>query len=91
MPTFQEHLAEQMKDPEFKEAWDELQPRSNFGMEVLRTRLAQNLEYEELAEKAGVRPYIIERIENARGEVKLSDAQKVAKALGKKLKITLEF
>jgi ribosome-binding protein aMBF1 (putative translation factor) len=91
MPTFEEHLAEQMKDPEFAEAWEELRPRSDFGLEVLKERIAQNLEIENLAEKAGVKPYIINRIENAEGEVKLSDAQKVAKALGKKLKVILEF
>jgi len=51
----------------------------------------QNLEVKDLAEKAGVKPYVINRIENAEGEVKLSDAQKVVKALGKKLKVTLEF
>jgi ribosome-binding protein aMBF1 (putative translation factor) len=88
--NFQEHLKKQLEDPEFRETWEELQPRANLGKDVLRERINQRLEYEELAEKAGVKPYIVERIECAKGEVKLSDAQKVAKALGKKLKIILD-
>jgi len=54
MTTFDEYLAEKMKRPDFKAAWDKLQPASELKTKVVIYMYTFGLNKRQLAKEAGV-------------------------------------
>jgi len=76
-------------DPEFAKGFDEGYRDFKIGVVLRQAREDAGLTQEELAERVGTQKTAISRIENHAEDIKLSTIQKVAKALGKSLEISL--
>jgi HTH-type transcriptional regulator/antitoxin HipB len=76
-------------DPEFAKGFDEGYRDFKIGVILRQAREEAGLTQEELADRVGTRKTAISRIENHAEDIKLSTIQKVAKALGKNLEISL--
>lgn len=87
--TFDEYLKEQMKDPEFKKAYDDLEPEYDIIESLITSRKYRHLTQHELAEITGINQASISRIENGTGNPSIGTLKKLAKGLDMKLKISL--
>ena len=52
--TFDEYKKEQLKDPEFAKAYDEIQPEMNIIRAIIQEGISQNLTQHELSERTGI-------------------------------------
>ncbi|MBA3061235.1 MAG: helix-turn-helix transcriptional regulator [Nitrospirae bacterium] len=89
--TVQEHIAEQMKYPEFKKAWHDLDSESELLESLLKAREKAGLTQEELAEKIGTKQPALSRLE--RGGFKKASVEtlrKIADVLDARLVIKLQ-
>lgn len=89
MRTFQESLAEQMKDPEFRAEWDALEPEFQIIRAIIEGREEKDLTQRQLAEATGITQADISRLENGTANPSLRTLKRLAAGLGKTLK--LEF
>jgi len=76
-------------DPDFAGRFDEGYREFKIGVILRQAREEAGLTQEELADRVGTQKTAISRIENHAEDIKLSTIQKVAKALGKSLEISL--
>ena len=82
---FEEWEAEQMQNPEFRAAAEELEP----AYQVTRLRILRGLTQEQLAELVGTKQPSIARLESGRSEPKLSFLRRVVEALGGRLEVRI--
>lgn len=54
MSEFQELLQEQLKDPDLKKEWDDIQPEMDVIRAMIDARIEQNLTQKELASGLGM-------------------------------------
>lgn len=87
--TFQDHLKEQLKDPEFKKEWQKTEVKYQLACKIIETRLTQKLSQRQLAKKAHTTQTVISRVESMSVNPSISLLQRIATALGKKLTIGL--
>ncbi len=83
-------IEEQLKDPEFAEAWADTELEDQIKRSLIQARIDAGLTQKDLAEKSGVRQSNISRIENGSAVPTLQTLRAIAKGTGKKLKITFE-
>lgn len=81
--TFEGYLAEALRDPEFREAWEASKPT----YQVARLRILRGLTQAELARRVGTQQPSIARLESGRSEPTLPFLRQVAKALGAHLEV----
>ncbi len=89
--TLEEHIAENMKDPAFKEAWHDLDPEFELLESFIKAREKAGITQAELARKIGTKQPALSRLE--RGAFKkttVETLQKIADALDMKLVIKLQ-
>ena len=89
MSEFQELLQEQLKDPDFKKEWDDIQPEMDVIRAMIDARIEQNLTQKELAARTGIDQADISKLENGTRNPSLKLLKKLASGLGMQLK--LEF
>jgi len=82
---FEEWEAEQMEDPEFRAAAQDLEP----AYQIARLRILRGLTQEQLAELVGTRQPSIARLESGRSEPRLSFLRRVAEALDAQLEVRI--
>lgn len=87
MSDFQKYLESQMKDPDFKAAYEAQQPEFEAVRAVISARLTCNMTQKELAERSGLRQSNISRIENGSASPTVDTLSRIAAGLGKRLKI----
>lgn len=87
MSEFRDLLNEQLKDPEFKKEWDDIQPEMDVIRAIIDNRIAQNLTQKELAERTGINQADISKIENGTGNPSLKMLKRLAAGMGMALKI----
>jgi transcriptional regulator with XRE-family HTH domain len=78
-------LREQLQDPEFRRAYEELEP----AYQIARARIARGLTQTQLAERAGTSQSSIARLESGKGAPSLSYLTRVAHALGLRVEVRL--
>lgn len=88
MTTFDEFLAKQMKDPEFKKEYDALEPEFEIIQAMIDARKNSGMTQKELADKTGIAQSDISKIENGNGNPSIRTLQRLAKGMGKKLHIS---
>ncbi|MEW6214678.1 MAG: helix-turn-helix domain-containing protein [Nitrospirota bacterium] len=89
--TLEEHIAEQMKDHEFKKAWHDLDPEFELLESMIKAREKSGLTQAELAKKMGTKQPALSRLE--RGgfrKATVETLKKIADALDARLVIKLE-
>ena len=87
MSTWKEHKQELLKNPKFKAAYDELEPEYRLANELIRARLGQKMTQSDVAKKAGVNRVVVARLESGTTNPTVDTVNRVAGALGKKLKL----
>lgn len=87
MSEFRDLLNEQLKDPEFKKEWDDIQPEMDVIRAMIDNRIAQNLTQKELAERTGINQADISKLENGTRNPSLKMLKRLAAGMGMSLKI----
>lgn len=87
MKKFDEYLEEQMKDPEFKKEYDALEPEFALIRAILDARREKGITQKELSERTGIAQSDISKLENGNANPSVKTLERVATALGKRLKI----
>lgn len=87
MTNFNDLLAEQMKDPEFRKEWEALEPEYTIKRAMIDARNAEGLTQKELSERSGIAQGDISKLENGSANPSVKTLQRLANAMGKKLKI----
>lgn len=87
MSEFRDLLNEQLKDPEFKKEWDDIQPEMDVIRAMIDYRIAQNLTQKELAERTGINQADISKLENGTRNPSLKMLKRLAAGMGMALKI----
>ena len=87
MSEFRDLLNEQLKDPEFKKEWDDIQPEMDVIRAMIDNRIAQNLTQKELDERTGINQADISKLENGTRNPSLKMLKRLAAGMGMALKI----
>ncbi len=85
MIRFEDWETEQMRDPEFRAAAEELEP----AYQLARLRIMRGLTQEQLAKRVGTSQPSIARLESGRLEPRLSFLRRVVEALEGRLEIRI--
>lgn len=76
-----------MKNPEFKEEYDALEPEFAIIQAIIDARKSSGITQKELSQKSGIAQGDISKLENGNANPSLKTLQRLASAMGKKLKI----
>jgi transcriptional regulator with XRE-family HTH domain len=87
---FENYLSKQQDDTEYVAAEQELEPFLDIANAVLRQRLAKGWSQAELAKRAGTKQANISHIENGLANPTIAFLQKLARALGTELQVSLK-
>ena len=87
--NFRETLNQQLKNPEFKEEWDELEPEYQIIKAMLSSRAEKSMTQKQLGDITGISQADISRLENGNANPSLRTLVRLADGMGMKLK--LEF
>lgn len=79
---------EMLKDPEFKKAYDALQPEFELAAAIIQKRIEKKMTQAALAKKMGTKQSAISRLESGESNPSFTLLRKVAKGLDSKLKIS---
>lgn len=85
--TLKEYKEKRMRDPEFAEAYIEMQPELNVIRAIIDARISQNLSQKELSERTGIAQTEISKLENGTRNPSIKLLQRLAEGLGMSLKI----
>ena len=88
--TFDEYLAEEMKDPEFKAEWDALEPEFQIIRAMIEGREARNFSEAELSEATGISPAEITRLGEGAANPTLGELKRLAAGLGMTLRLDFQ-
>ena len=87
--TFDEYLAKEMENPEFKAEWDALEPEFQIIRGIVEGREMNDLTQEQLSKATGIAQADISRLENGTGNPSLRTLKRLAAGMG--MKLNLEF
>jgi predicted transcriptional regulator len=88
--TLKEYIAEQMKSPEFRKAWEDLDPEFQVLKAMIKAREKTGITQAELARRVGTKQSVISRLEGgAFSKATLETIKKMADALDMRLEIRL--
>ena len=87
MKTFDEMLAKQMKDEEFKKEYEAIQPEMGVIRAIEDARTSQNLTQKELSERTGINQADISKLENETRNPSINLLKWLAEGMGMTLKI----
>lgn len=86
--NFRETLNEQLKDPVFKKEYDDLELEFQVIRAIIDARKEMGLTQKQLSELTGITQADISKIENGNANPSLKTLQRLASAMGKKVKIS---
>lgn len=87
MSEFKELLNEQLKNPEFKKEWENIQPEMDVIRAMIDARISQNMTQKELAEKTGINQADISKLENGTRNPSLKLLKRLAAGMNMELKL----
>ena len=87
MRKFDDFLAEQLKNEEFKKEYDNLQPEFDVIRAIVEARTSQNLTQKELAERTGINQADISKLENGTRNPTVNLLKRLAEGMDMVLKI----
>ena len=87
MRKFDDFFDEQMKDPEFKTEYNNLQPEFDVRRAIIDARTTQNLTQKQLSEKTGINQADISKLENGTRNPTINLLKRLADGMDMILKI----
>ena len=88
MKTLKEYKNEQMKNPEFVEAYEEIQPEMSVIRAMIDARLSRGMTQKELAEATGIAQGEISKLENGTRNPSIKLLQRLAEGLDMTLSVS---
>ena len=88
MKTLKQYKKEQMKNPEFAQAYEEIQPEMNIIRAMVDARLSRNMTQKELAEVTGIALGEISKLENGTRNPSIKLLQRLAEGLDMTLNVS---
>jgi len=89
MSEIDELLNEELKDPEFAEAWEETEIEYQIKSMLIAARLENHMTQKQLSEKSGIRQSNISRIEKGVCMPTIPTLCDIARSYGKRIKIEM--
>lgn len=83
-----EYKEKKMQDPDFANAYVEIQPEMNVIRALIEARASQNMTQKELSEKTGIAQTEISKLENGTRNPTVKLLQRLADGMGMVLNIT---
>ena len=83
-----EYKDKKMSDPEFAQAYEDLQPEMNVVRAIIEARTSQNLTQKELSERTGIAQTEISRLENGTRNPSVKLLQRLADGMGMVVNVT---
>lgn len=87
MRKFDDFLAEQLRNEEFRKEYDNLQPEFDVIRAMINARTSQNLTQKELAERTGINQADISKLENGTRNPSIKLLKRLAEGMDMVLKI----
>lgn len=87
MTNFDAYLADQLKDEQFRNEFEALEPEFVIIQALIDARKAAGLTQKELSEKTGIAQGDISKLENGSGNPSLRTLKRLAEGMGKTLRI----
>ncbi len=88
MKTLKEYKREQMKNPEFVEAYEEIQPEMSVIRAMIDARLSRGMTQKELAEATGIAQGEISKLENGTRNPSIKLLQLLAEGMDMTLSVS---
>ena len=88
MKTLKEYKNEQMKNPEFVEAYEEIQPEMSVIRAITDARLSRGMTQKDLAEATGIAQGEISKLENGTRNPSIKLLQRLAEGLDMTLSVS---
>ena len=89
MKTLDDFLKEELQDPEFRKAYEALQPEYEIKRAMIQARMNSGMTQKQLAEKTGIAQADISKLENGNANPSLRTLQRLASGMG--MQVKLEF
>ena len=84
---YDDYLQEQLKNPDVKKEWDDIQPEMDVIRAIVDARTSQNMTQKELAERTGINQADISKLENGTRNPSVNLLKRLADGMGMTLKI----
>lgn len=88
MKTLKQYKNEQMKNPEFVQAYEDIQPEMSVVKAMIEARLSHNMTQKELAEVTGIAQGEISKLENGTRNPSIKLLQRLAEGMNMALNIS---
>ncbi len=88
--TWNEYKQKWLKDPKFKEDLEKVRVEYEVARALISARIKNKMTQAQLAKRMKTKQSVISRVENAQTKPTLSFMQRLADALGGKLRVSLE-
>ena len=88
--SFEEYLAEQLKDPEFKAEYDALEPEFAIVQAMIDARKNSGITQKELSKRTGIAQSDISKLETGNANPSLRTLQRLASGMGMRVKIEFQ-
>lgn len=87
MRTFDDMLAKQLQNEDFRKEYEAIQPEMDVIRAIVEARTSQNLTQKELAERTGINQADISKLENGTRNPSVNLLKRLADGMGMMLKI----
>ena len=87
MRTFDDMLAKQFQNEDFRKEYEAIQPEMDVIRAIVEARTSQNLTQKELAERTGINQADISKLENGTRNPSVNLLKRLADGMGMMLKI----
>ena len=87
MRTFDDMLAKQLQNEDFRKEYEAIQPEMDVIRAIVEARTSQNLTQKELAERTGINQADISKLENGTRNPSVNLLKRLADGIGMMLKI----
>lgn len=87
MDDYERHLNAKLQNQEFKAEWDDTESEYSLTKALIRARNTAGLTQRQLSDRTGIDQAILSRIETGKANPSMNTLRKLAKGLGKSLRI----
>ena len=89
--TLRDYVAEQMRNPRFRKAWEQVRQENRLTVELVRLRVERGMTQAQVAERLGTKQAAISRLEHYPPQRPTELLRKVAKLYGCEVQAHIEL